>query len=77
MPADTHRQEPITSPKSGAPPAWVVACLDCSYSVDEHGLTGEDAVQTVNPRHAGGTHRLIARAVDYTAHPLYRRHEPR
>ena len=65
----TTAQEPITPAKDGLPPCWVVACLDCSFAHDAHGLMAEDAIATVARTHAPD-HRLIARAVDY-AHPTY------
>ena len=73
--------EPITPAVDGKPPAYIVACLECEFSVDAHALTAEDAVKAVAPSHAP-THHLIARAVDYTQgygldktapHPLYGR----
>ena len=72
---------PITPAVGGKPPAFVVTCLDCEFSVDAHGLSAEDAVKTVAPTHEP-THHLIAQPVDYTAghgqdktepHPLYGR----
>ena len=71
--------EPITPMQDGKPPDWVVVCLDCGFSVDEHGVTGEDAVKAVAPRHEHA-HKLTARPVNYSAgwgekkkepHPLY------
>jgi hypothetical protein len=59
------RHEPITPAQGGRPPAWVVACLDCPFACDAHGLNAEDAVKAIAPIHER-THRLIARAVDYT-----------
>ncbi len=73
------QHEPITPMRAGQPPTWVVACLDCGFSVDEYGQTAEDALQSVAPRHEA-SHALIARPVDYTTgygehkdepHPLY------
>lgn len=73
--------EPITPTVAGKPPQFIVACLDCEFSVDAHGLSEEDAVKAVAPSHAAA-HRLIARPVDYTVgygpdksqpHPLYGR----
>lgn len=63
--------EPITPAKDHMPPNFVVACLDCGFSVDAHGLAADDAVLSVSPWHAAG-HQLIARAVDYSEHPLYK-----
>ena len=60
-----HQSEPIVPAKEGRPPAFVVACLDCEFSHDAHGLTAEDAVKSIAPSHQT-THRLIARSVDYT-----------
>ena len=76
---ETSRQEAITPRRDGKPPAFVVACLDCGFSCDEHGIGADDAVKAVAPRHAVD-HKLVARPVDYTkgygpdkrdAHPLY------
>ena len=73
--------DPITPEKGGKPPGFIVACLDCEFSVDAHGLTAEDAVKAVAPRHEE-SHHLIARPVNYTTgygadkkdpHPLYRK----
>lgn len=73
--------EPITPLKDGQPPGFIVACLDCDFGVDAHGLTAEDAVKAVAPTHQKG-HHLIATHVDYTTghgpnkkdpHPLYGR----
>lgn len=73
--------EPITPAVGGTPPAFVVACLKCEFSVDAHALSAEDAVKAVAPTHEP-THLLIARPVDYTTgygtdktapHPLYGR----
>lgn len=61
---------PVTPAKEGSPPGWVVACLDCGFSVDEHGASAEDTIQRVAARH-DRSHKLIARAVDYMQHPLY------
>jgi hypothetical protein len=63
---------PIVPAQDGKGPAWIVVCLDCPFAHDAHALSGEDAVQAIAPTHER-THRLIARAVDYTDHPLYRR----
>lgn len=73
--------EPITPAVGGKPPAFVVACLECGFSVDAHALTAEDAVKAVAPNHET-THHLIGRPVEYTTgygldktapHPLYGR----
>ena len=74
-----QQHEPIVPMKDGKPPGFVVACLDCEFSHDAHGLTAEDAVKAIAPAHQTG-HRLIARPVDYTTgwgpqgtapHPIY------
>jgi hypothetical protein len=62
---------PVTPPKDGQPPGWIVMCLDCGFSVDAHGASAPDAIQSVGPRHER-THKLIATAADYAAHPRYR-----
>ena len=74
------QHEPITPSRGGAPPGWVVACLDCGFCADASGLIAEDAIQAVAPHHERA-HRLIAWAIDYTVptfgkdgnapHPLY------
>src|SRR5882672_8206067 len=69
--AITH--EPIVPAIDGQPPGFVVACLDCEFACDAHGLDAEDAVQSVVPTHASGQHRMIARPVSYAEHPLYER----
>lgn len=75
-----HSYEPLTPLKDGKPPGFIVACLDCDFGVDAHGLTAEDAVKAVALTHEN-SHHLIARSVKYTtgygtdkteAHPLYR-----
>lgn len=65
-----HRHEPIVPAKDGKPPAWVVACLDCGFAHDAHGLDANDAIASLAAAHQPG-HRLIARPIDYTDHPLY------
>lgn len=71
--------EPVTPMSGGKPPDWVVVCLDCGFSVDEHGTSAEDAIKAVAPRHES-THKLTARPVNYShgwgahgdqPHPLY------
>lgn len=57
--------EPITPTKDGQAPAWVVACLDCDWAADAHGLTSEDAVKAMTSVHQAG-HRLVARSIDYS-----------
>ena len=80
MPSEIGIDEPITPMEGGKPPGWVVMCLDCGFACDAHGLTGEDAVKAVAPRHES-THKLVAQAVNYLVgfgpqkdqpHPLYR-----
>ena len=75
MRLDNHRSAPITPAIEGRPPGYVVACLEtgCGFACDAHGLDADDAVKSVAVAHAEGKHRLIARAVDYRAHPLYDR----
>ena len=72
MPGETRQgqYDPVTPSRGGIPPGWIVSCLDCQFSSDEHGETAEAAIQQVAPRH-DATHKLIARSVDYTLHPLY------
>lgn len=71
VPQPRHvRHEPVVPSRDGTPPAYVVACLDCGFAHDAHGLTAEDAVKAIAPSHEPG-HHLIARAVDYSTHPLY------
>jgi len=73
--------EPITPAIGGKPPGFIVACLDCEFAVDAHGLATEDAVKAVAPTHET-THHLIGRPVDYLKghgptktdpHPIYGR----
>ena len=73
------QHEPIEPLREGQPPGWIVSCLDCSFSHDEHGLTASDAIMACAARHENG-HKMIARAMDYTTgygehrdepHPLY------
>ena len=63
---------PITPLKGGLAPNFVVACITdgCTFAVDVHALTAENAVLAVAPGHAP-SHLLIAREVDYSTHPLY------
>jgi len=70
---DNHRSAPIVPAVDGQAPAWVVACLEigCGFAHDAHALTAEDAVEAIAATHAEGKHKMIAKAVDYTAHPLY------
>lgn len=79
MKARELHQEPITPLDDGKAPTWVVACLDCEFSCDAHGISGDDAVVAIAERHQKG-HRLIARQIDYSTgygrnfdepHPLY------
>jgi len=58
--------EPIVPAKDGAPPNFVVSCLECGFAHDAHALTAEDAVQAITATHAEGKHKMIASAVDYT-----------
>jgi len=51
----------------------VVACVECTFSHDAHGIDADDAIKAVAPTHAEGKHKMVARAVDYSAHPLYER----
>lgn len=71
--------EPIVAKRGTTPPEWVVSCLDCGFSVDAHGVDGEEAVRAVAPSH-DRRHTLLAVAMDYTTgygpegtdpHPLY------
>lgn len=75
----TIQYEPVTPAKGGAAPGWVVSCLDCTFSCDEHGDAAETAIKAVAQRHER-SHRLVAMAVDYRVgygpdkqgnHPLY------
>jgi len=70
--------EPVTPARDGRPPNFAVVCLTCTYMVDAHGETGEDAVKSVTGHDP--THQLTARPLDYTRgwgpkqdapHPLY------
>ena len=56
---------PITPPKNGTPPGWIVTCRDCAWAVDAHGETANEAVSSVRANHEPG-HFLYAKMVDYT-----------
>ncbi len=65
--------EPLVPKRDGQPPAWIVSCVHpgCRFAHDAHGATEALALQEIQPIHASH-HTLVARPVDYTAHPLYR-----
>ncbi len=60
-----HDAAPIVPLKDGSPPGWIVACLDCGFAHDAHGLSANDAVLSIAPSHEPD-HRLVARPIDYT-----------
>jgi hypothetical protein len=71
--AGTLRQgqyEPVTPAKDGAPPPFYVVCLTCGWATDAFGGSALDALNSVVARH-DRSHRLTARPVDYSNHPLY------
>lgn len=72
--------EPVTAAIGGHPPEFIVGCAeeDCSYVVDVHAATAEDAVAAVVGHQPG--HHLRAHPVNYSEprfgkdrlpHPLY------
>ncbi len=63
--------EPIVPLREGQAPAWIVSCRMCSFAHDAHGATEAEALQSIQPLHERD-HTLVARSVDYAAHPIYR-----
>ncbi len=73
VPKPRHvHHEPIVPPKDGTAPTWVVVCLekDCGYAHDVHAQDGADAIEQIARVHQSG-HKLIAKTIDYSQHPLY------
>ena len=63
----------IVEARDGQPPGFIVSCTEpgCTFASDAHGATEAEALASIQPLHAS-FHTLVARAVDYTNHPLYR-----